>query len=120
MKIFDFNKLIETVSAFIETKIELLKLDLQEQLVQVMARLLAWSVLILSILTAVFFLSLGLSVALNEVLESAYWGYFIVAGVYILIGVGAHFSKANLEKVLHSQVKSSGILKEQTENDDEE
>jgi uncharacterized membrane protein YqjE len=120
LKIFDFNKLADTVSAYVETKIELLKLDLKEQLVQVLARLLTWSVLIFSMLTALLFLSIALSAFLNEILESSFWGYVIVAGTYILIGIGAFLSKESIERVLHSQVEKSGILQEKTDDEDEQ
>lgn len=119
MKIFDFNKLTETVSAYIETRVELLKLDLREQSVKFLAKLLTWGIVISTALTAIFFLSLGLTAFLNEVLNSSFLGYVVVAGLYILIGLCTYLMRGKIEKRIHLEVKEADILDELEEEDEQ-
>lgn len=119
MKIFDFNKLTETVSAYLETRVELLKLDLKEQSVKLLARFLTWGIVISTALTAIFFLSFGLTAFLNEVLDSSFLGYLIVAGVYLLIGLVTYLMRVRIEKRIHLEVKKADILEELEEEDEQ-
>ncbi|NVJ47806.1 MAG: phage holin family protein [Cytophagia bacterium] len=119
MKIFDFTKLTETVSAYIETRVELLKLDLKEQSVKFLARLLTWGIVISTALTATFFLSLGLSAFLNEVLDSTFLGYLMVACLYLLIGLITYLMRGNIEKKIHLEVKETDVLDELEEEDEQ-
>lgn len=54
-----------------------------------------FSVVLISMLLALFFLSLLAAFWLNDVLESKYWGFGVVAGLYLLIGLIAYLSKPN-------------------------
>ncbi len=83
MKLFDLEKLIDTFTGFLETKIELIKLDAREELTGLVAKALVFFVLMLLGLMAMIFLSFGLSTVLNVYLESRYLGYLIVGVIYL-------------------------------------
>lgn len=119
MKIFDFTKLTETVSAYIETRIELLKLDLQEQAVGFIAKTLTWGLIGLCGLTFLLFISLGISALVNQWLESEFLGYLVVAGLYLLCGLVVYFAKDAIELKVRKGVSNSGLLDEILEEDEQ-
>ncbi len=83
MKLFDLEKLIDTFTGFLETKIELIKLDAKEELSGLIAKALVLFMLMLLGLMAMIFLSFGLSTVLNAYLKSSYLGYIIVGVIYL-------------------------------------
>lgn len=119
MKIFDFNKLTETVSAYIETRIELLKLDAKDEVSKVMAKAMTWGVILACALTALLFISLGLSMFFNELTESGYLGYWIVAGIYLIIALIIFIFKDSLEKKFSKEVKEAEYSEESEEDDEQ-
>lgn len=84
MKLFDLDKLVNTLTGYVETRIELLKIDVKEGLSIAITKLIVVSLLSLFGFFIVFFVFLGVAALLNEVLDSAYWGYFISAGFFTL------------------------------------
>jgi len=119
LKIFDLNRLTETVSAYIETRIELLKLDFQEQFVRFMAKALTWGIMLLCGLTILFFLSFGLAALLNELLESKYLGFMLVAGLYLLIAVVVYLSRNLIERRIHQEVSDFENMQEDIKEDEQ-
>lgn len=85
MKLFDLDKLVNTLSGFIETRIELLKIDAKESLTVVVTKIVTLSLISVTGLFILFFLLMGLSGLLNQLLESQYLGYVIVAGFFVLV-----------------------------------
>lgn len=84
MKLFDLDKLINTLTGYIETRIELLKIDMKEGLTVAITKLVLVALLSLFAFFVVFFLFLGLAAILNNVLESHFWGYLIVAAFFAI------------------------------------
>lgn len=118
MKIFDLNKLTETVSEYIETRIELLKLDFQEQFVKFMAKALTWGILLLCGLTILFFISFGLAELLNEALQSHYLGFLLVGSLYLLIAIIIYLSRNTIEKRIHQAVSDFENMQEENKEDE--
>ena len=87
MKIFDIDKLVDNLTGYIETKIELIQLDVKEELTQLIAKVIAFSIVIFFGLLAVVFISIGLSALLNNYLESHYQGYLLVGLLYLILAV---------------------------------
>lgn len=85
MKLFDFDKLIGTLTRYIETKIELLKLDVKEGISVAITKLVMIVGALLLGIFVVLFLFMGLAALLNEVLKSTYLGYFIVTGFFAIL-----------------------------------
>lgn len=85
MKLFDLDKLINTLTGYIETRIELLKIDVREGLSFVITKLVFVGILSLFGFFIVLFLFLGLAAILNKELESHFWGYLIVAAFFGLV-----------------------------------
>ncbi|MDH3709223.1 MAG: phage holin family protein [Cyclobacteriaceae bacterium] len=80
-----FEDLIEHLIGFLETKSEILKLELKEELVRIIAKLV--SSLVIIILIALFFLFLSVAVGnfLNVLWQSEYLGYAALGGFFFLL-----------------------------------
>jgi len=83
--------LIERVEDYGKTSIELLKLKAVDKLSDVVSALIPGSVVVLMMLTFLLFLNLGLAFWLGEILGKTFYGFFIIAGFYILIVIVIHF-----------------------------
>lgn len=81
------DHLIEHLVGFLETKSEILKLELKEELVRIGARLFATFIIILLVMLVVFFFSMALGNYLNELWQSAYLGFLALGVLFLLFGV---------------------------------
>jgi len=95
-----FKNLVNTLINFIETKIEIYKLQFKEEAAK------AFTVIILIILLSmmgllfVLFLSLFFVEFLNDLLGHPYYGYLIIAVLYIIMGIITY----SLRKKIYSRV----------------
>lgn len=83
--ISDLNKLYEAGKKYLEVKIEIFKLDTQEQLSHYFVKftfLIGGGLLVLS---SCLFLALGLAFYINEATQSKFSGFFIVAGLFFIM-----------------------------------
>ncbi len=117
-KLFRFLKLdviVEHLTGLIETKLELVKLEVKEEVAKVGARIIAGIVLAFLLVMIIIFLSVSLATLLNSVLESLYWGYFIITGFYLLVLILLIVFKAHIRL---QQVIEDALI--DTEDDGEE
>ena len=70
---------------FIETRIEILKLDVKEESVRVIAKLLTMAVIVLFGTLFFIFLSVAIAIFLNQIMGSAYMGFVVLAGFFFLL-----------------------------------
>jgi len=86
LDIFRIKNIVNALIGFIETKVELYKIQFKEEIAH------ALSVLVLLIIFSmigvlfILFLSHYLSTLLNDVLESDHLGYLAVSGLYLILG----------------------------------
>tara|TARA_S200000501_G_scaffold299518_1_gene286310 strand:+ start:1784 stop:2116 length:333 start_codon:yes stop_codon:yes gene_type:complete len=79
------NPLIDKIISLIKIKADQVKLELISKLSTFLSLLIyIFTLGILSLLMLIF-LSLGIAVVFNEFLMSAYWGYFIASGFFLLM-----------------------------------
>lgn len=82
-----FENLIGQSKEYVDTKIELMKLKTVEKASY------AFSTILILLLFGIFFflffvvLNIGLALLIGDALGKAYWGFFIMAGVYIIVGL---------------------------------
>jgi len=84
-RFFKVTELIDTISEYLKIKLELIKLNMIEEISEILSRVIA---LFLIITVTMFFLAFGsitLAAFLNSVWESPYLGYLAVTGVYLLV-----------------------------------
>lgn len=81
------ENLFERAEAYGKTSLNLLKLKAIDKSSELISTVLSW--LIVIIVVALFFiiLSIGIALWLGEILGKTYYGFFIVAGIYAVLGV---------------------------------
>jgi hypothetical protein len=86
LKFLKLDSLVEHLTGFVETRIELMKVEVKEELVRVLSRTVVFLV-ILSVLTLfVLLFSLAVSYKLGEMVGN-FGGFAIVGGFYLLVGL---------------------------------
>jgi phosphoglycerol transferase MdoB-like AlkP superfamily enzyme len=81
------ESLFERAEAYGKTSLNLLKLKAIDKSSELISTIMSW--LIVVIVAALFFiiLNIGIALWLGEILGKTYYGFFIVAGIYAVLGV---------------------------------
>ena len=80
-----FSGLKNDISTYVETRLELMKLNTYERLAKTMAVFSYGIVLVLLAFFAILFLFLALGFFLGEILNSVALGFLLVVGMYLLL-----------------------------------
>jgi hypothetical protein len=94
------ESLYERVVEYSKTSLELVKLKVIDKITDLVSSLVPNSVVFILIMVFVLFLNLGLAFWLGEIIGKTYYGFFIVAGFYGIVGVIVHF-------FLHKRLKKN-------------
>jgi uncharacterized membrane protein YqjE len=73
---------------YVETQVELLKVQAAEKISSLLANILAWLILTFFLLFFLLFASVALAWVLSDWLGRPYTGFLLVAGLYLLVGYG--------------------------------
>lgn len=87
LKLLGLDKTIDHLTGYVETRLELYKIQFQEQIAKAISVLALILVLVAVFGLTVVFLSLALANHLNEMFESQFIGFLIVAAVYLIAGI---------------------------------
>lgn len=82
-----FESLFKRVTEYGETSLELVKLKVLDKTSDVISSMIPPIVARILIASFLFFLSLGLAFWLGEILGKIYFGFFVVAAFYGVIGI---------------------------------
>ena len=89
----NFAEILQTIKSLIETKIELVKSDIQDQLVGMLSRLILLILIGSILLVAGLFLSLSLAFYISQVTQSPYFGFLVVALGYLVVVVFLYLTR---------------------------
>ena len=89
----NFTEIIQTIKSLVETRIELVKSDIQDQLVGMLSRLILLSLIGSIWLVSGLFLSLSLAFYISQVTQSPYLGFLVEALCYSVIVVFLYLTK---------------------------
>ena len=92
MKILDPNGLVDNLYKYVQTHIELAKVEVQEKVEDTVKKVALLAILVLSVALLLVFLLLSTALFLNQILASNYWGFLIVSAVLAVITVIAFFT----------------------------
>ncbi len=81
----NYQKLITNVIGFIETKIDLFKLDLKEDMSRVLGKIIGFILMTFLFFLTIIILSFALAAYLNEAWQSNYLGFGAVGLGYIIL-----------------------------------
>ncbi len=86
LKLLKLDSLFESLSAYVEARITLIKLEVKEEIAGVMARALMALMLLFIFSMFFLFLNLGIALYLNGLFqEYPYMGFIVVSGFYLLV-----------------------------------
>ncbi len=108
------ESLFERVEAYGKTTLELSKYKAMEYMSIVITLLTSRFIVFIIMVLFVSFLSFGMALYLGDLLEKPYFGFFIVAAFYFVVGVILLFSlqkwiKEPISDLLISQLDSDGL-----------
>ena len=94
-KIFNVDSLLSNLTGYVETRVELLKVEVKEDLAKALAK--AVSYFLVGFVSALFltFVSVALALLLGQRLGN-FAGFSIVAGIYLITALLLWFSRAKL------------------------
>jgi hypothetical protein len=84
-KITTVEKLIENISRYLEARIELIKVDLQQKVAGAIVSAVQLGLIAFTLLFAFIFANLALANFLNGVIGNSFGGYLILAGFYTVL-----------------------------------
>jgi hypothetical protein len=82
--------LLESATEYGKSTIELVKLKTLDKTTDVVSSLVPQSLVFILISTFLLFLNLGLALWLGDILGKAFYGFFVVAAFYIVVGSIIH------------------------------
>jgi len=83
--LFNINKLTNNISDYIDTRVELIKLDTQEQIIKAVIILFEFLLVFVFATVVWVFLNLTLAYYLNTQMGGNYVGFMLVAGLHALV-----------------------------------
>jgi Putative Actinobacterial Holin-X, holin superfamily III len=105
------ESLLEKTTGYVKTNYELIKLKILDNTSDVASSLISHSVVVIILACFFFFLNLGLAFWLGEILDSTYYGLFIIAAFYGIIGLFMHLFMHKWMKRVISDYIIKQILK---------
>ncbi|UZD21333.1 phage holin family protein [Algoriphagus halophytocola] len=82
---FKIGDLIQTLKGLVETKVDIVKQEVQEEFIKVLSRILVLILMGGCLLLVLLFMSLALAFYISQQLESPYLGFVIVGLIYFLL-----------------------------------
>jgi hypothetical protein len=87
LDILNLEKLIESITKFIELKTEIYELKVKEQLVHIISSFATLTLILTFGIIMLFFFSLALGFYLNTLFDSNFIGFALIGAFYLLIGI---------------------------------
>ena len=85
------ESLYERASDYGKTSFELIKLQVIDKTSDIVSTVIPHSIVFVLLASFLIFLNLGLAFWLGEILGKTFYGFFVVAGFYIIVGMILHF-----------------------------
>jgi CHASE3 domain sensor protein len=104
---FKISEIVQTVKGIIETRIGLVKQEIQDEFVGILSRIILLTVMGSLLLLVFLFLSISLAFFLSQLTKSPYMGFLIVALIYLLIVLVMFLTRDSLQ----IQERIEGVLK---------
>lgn len=103
LKLLKLDNFVANLTGYVETRVELLKLEMQEEIAKAMARVSVLVVVIASLSLFILFFSVAIALLLAEYV-GYYEGFFIVAGFYLVITIFFLATRASISETLEKKL----------------
>jgi len=104
--------LIERVENYSKITIDLAKLTAIDKTSEVVSSLASRLVILVIIALFAFVINIGLSLWIGDVLGKLYYGFFVVSGIYLIIGIIVYAARENWIKNPVQNLLIAQMLKE--------
>jgi len=99
------ESLVDRVTDYGKTSYELVKLQAIDKSSDVVSSVIPHAFVLILIASFLLFLNLGLAFWLGEILGKIFYGFFIVAAFYVLVGLVVHlFMHKQLKEIIRNYV----------------
>ena len=112
-----FSGLKNDISTYVETRLELLKLDTYERVAKTMAVFSYGIVLVLLGFFAILFLFLALGFFLGEMLNSVALGFLLVVGMYLLLFCAILWFREKISAKVTNEIITAMMSKDDKEDE---
>lgn len=85
------ESVLESVADYSKTSYELVKLKTIDKTSDVVSSLIPHAIFFLILMIFLLFVNLGVALYLGEIFKNIYYGFFVVAAFYGIIGLVVHF-----------------------------
>lgn len=103
-KFLKLDSLMEHLTGYVETRIEIMKYDLKEDLSKTLSKASVW--IVIGIATMFFLLFSGIALAVLIGQRIGYFaGFGIISLVYVIIGVIIYMNRESIESKVEAQIK---------------
>ena len=85
------ESLLQSATEYGKTSLEVAKLKTLDKTSDVASTIIPHAIVIFFLITFLLFINLGLALFLGEILNKAYYGFFIVGGFYLIVAIVIHF-----------------------------
>jgi hypothetical protein len=104
LKFLKVDSLVEHLTGYVETRIELMKWELKEDLAKVLAKVSVYLLLAFVLVLVIFFISTALAYKIGKYVGMS-GGFAIVGGIYLLIALGLLFYRISIMNRIEKEVK---------------
>ena len=106
-KLFKLENIAFNLTGYVESKLELFKLEIRTDVTKALSR--AMTLIFLALLAFLFllFLSLGLAYLINSFFEAQYVGFFVIALFYGIVFVSLYINRKALTSNMEEQILKS-------------
>jgi hypothetical protein len=105
-KFLKLDNLVSNLTGYLETKVELLKVEIKEDLATGLGKAINYLIIAFVFAMVLLFLSLGIAIVLEEMLGS-FLGFGIVALFYTIVGIVLLLNKETLDKKISKQLSAT-------------
>ena len=104
-KFFRLDNLVSNLTGYVETRVDLLKIEMREEIVKVVSYGLMVAVCVLLALLFLVFFSIGLANYISEHQGTSFSGYWIVSGSYAFIFLVIILFRKNIGLFIESHLR---------------
>lgn len=87
------ESLVQKSNEYVETRLELFKLKLVDKTTQVASAIASGLVLFIIAFIVFVVFNIGLALLIGDLVGKSYWGFFILAAIYVLTGLVLYSSR---------------------------
>jgi uncharacterized membrane protein YqjE len=103
IKFFKLDSVASNLTGYVETRMELLKIEIKEDVARGVSKAVVFTVLAFAFTLFVFFISVALAYWIGEYIGTP-GGFAVISGLYLLVAVTLYLMRENISRKVEKQV----------------